>query len=167
MLWYCLQAKPRREQNLALHLQQRYDLEAFCPMLRRKRKIRNKRRVVQEALFPRYLFCRFDLAQHFRAARYAPDAIGLVSRGDMPISVPDEVIADLRSWAGPDAAPLEADPGLRPGDTVTVSEGPFQGLEATVLQSLDKNERVALLLTFMNTVTRLHIDRAQLEPLPR
>lgn len=163
MRWFCIYTKPLREPQVATYCRNTLGLECYLPQLRRHRTIRRKRQLVTSPLFPRYLFCRFEFSESFRAVRYAPDALDLVHIGDRPAIVDDALVAGLKSWAGEgdDIITLKSD--LNVGDTVEVTDGPMRGLPATILHVDDSRDRVALLLTILQgahlTVSRSQVQR--------
>ena len=73
MNWYCIHTKPKKEKLVEHYLLNELGLETYYPRLKRKKTIRRVRREVLEPLFPRYLFCRLDLAQSYRAGTYGRD----------------------------------------------------------------------------------------------
>src|SRR5260221_5470813 len=64
--WFCLRAQPKREHIAAACLPQTCEVEVFCPRLR-FRKLTSRGPVwFIEAMFPGYLFARFDYANCHR-----------------------------------------------------------------------------------------------------
>ena len=124
--------------------------------------IRRQRRFVIRPLFPRYLFCRFDPAILYRAVRYAPDILDIVSNGTTPTVVADELILSLKAWAGNEIDILTLHPGLRVGDRVEVTTGPLQGLSGTILKESEERARVTILLSFLQNGSQLSVDRSDL-----
>jgi transcriptional antiterminator RfaH len=162
MNWYCIQTKPQREKQAVQQLRTHLGFEVYFPRLRFQKTIRRVRRQVIEPIFPRYLFCRFDIATSYRAVRYARDVVNLVSLGDQPTVVADDLIHDLKSWASEDYL-VAATPSLSSGDHVHISDGPMQGLQAVILEARNDSERVSVLLSILGCEARLSIDRCQLE----
>jgi transcriptional antiterminator RfaH len=165
MNWYCIHTKPLKEQQAADHLRETFGLETYFPRLRRQKTIRRVRRIVTGPLFPRYLFCRFDLAERYRAVRYAPDVIDVVSFGEQPAVVDDYMIEGLKSWAGEAVDLITIQPDLRQGDMVEITDGPMRGLQAVILHAHSDRERVTVLLTILACQAQMMIDRAQLAPI--
>jgi transcriptional antiterminator RfaH len=162
MNWYCIHTRPRREERARQYFKESIGLEAYCPRLREQRVIRRVRRTITRPLFPRYLFCRFEPAVHYRAARYSPDVIDIVHFGGLPNVVPDQLIEDLKAWVG-DA--LDADmlrPPLTAGDVVMICEGPLMGLQAVVQRAMSDSERVSVLLSSLDCAARMMVMRSQL-----
>jgi len=162
MNWYCVHTRPQKEEQAAGYCRETLGLETYYPRLRRQKTIRRVRRVVTGPLFPRYLFCRFDLAPHYRAVRYAPEVIDVVSFGGNPAVVEDALIEELRGWAGEGVDVITLQPSLRPGDRVEITDGPMRGLQAVILHGRDDRERVTVLLSILECRAQMMISRTQL-----
>lgn len=157
--WYCLQTKPQKEAQVALFCSALLGLETYFPRVRQYRTIRRKRQLVVRPLFPRYLFCRFDSANLFRAVRYAPEVIEIVSTGSIPTPVSVELIEGLKSWAGNEIDMLVLQPAPRVGNHVEITNGPLRGLSGTILKASSESVRVTLLLSFLQNEVQLNVDR--------
>ncbi len=162
MNWYCVHTRPQREEQAAGYYRETLGLETYYPRLRRQKTIRRVRRIVTGPLFPRYLFCRFDLAPHYRAVRYAPEVIDVVTFGGGPAVVEDALIEELRSWAGEGVDVITLQPSLRPGDRVEITDGPMRGLQAVILHGRDDRGRVTVLLSILECRAQMMISRTQL-----
>jgi len=162
MNWFCVHTRPQKEEAAVTYLEHSLELETYFPKLRRQRTIRRVRRVVTTPLFPRYLFCRFDPALRYRAVRYAPDVIDVVSFGDSPTIVNDAVIAELKGWAGQELDVITIQPGFQPGDLVEITDGPMRGLQAVILHDRSDRDRVTVLLSILECGAQMMISRSQL-----
>jgi transcriptional antiterminator RfaH len=160
--WYCIHTKPRREQQVTTYLSGRLGVETYFPRLKRQKTIRRVRRTVTGPLFPRYLFSRFDLAGQYRAVRYAPEVIDVVSVGSRPAIVSDDLISELKLWAGEAVDLITIQPDLSPGDRVDIIDGPMRGLPAVILHIKNDSDRVAVLLSILECGAKMLIDRSQL-----
>lgn len=149
MEWYCIHTKPKKEAQVAEFCRRMLGLETYYPRLRTQRTVRGKKQHVTGPLFPRYLFCRFDPRDSYRAVRYAPDAIDVVHAGDYPAEVSATLIHELKQWAGDSIDLVALRPVLQPGDLVEVVNGPLRGLPAVILHTDSERDRVAILLTFL------------------
>lgn len=155
--WYCVHTRPHSERFVAEQLGGSLGLEVYLPTIRLHKTVRRVRREVTEPLFPRYLFCRFDLAAQYRAVRYARDVIDLVSFGPQPASVDDQLIAQIKTWSA--EARVDNATSFAPGDHVQIAFGPMQGLHAIILDAHNERERVAVLLSLLGCEARMTIDR--------
>ena len=160
--WYCLHTKPLKEAQVAAYCTDQLGLETYFPRLRQQRVIRRVRKTIVGPLFPRYLFCRFDPQLYFRAVRYSPDVTGVVTAGNTPTIVADDLISGLRQWAGGDDGILTLRPKLPPGAPVEVVSGPMQGLSGIILEDSTDRDRVTLLLSILQCGAQLSVDRSEI-----
>ena len=159
--WFCLRTQPKHEHIAAAHLQQEPDLEVYLPRIRFKRATRRGPVWFTEALFPNYLFARFELAACLRLVCHARGVRGVVHFGSRWPVVPDPVIAELRATVGADQVHVIREE-LRPGERVQIAGGAFHGLEAVVTRVMPSRERAAVLLEFLGQQTTVELPGADL-----
>lgn len=92
------------------------------------------------ALFPRYVFTRFDIAQSgWHTAFEVAGVAGFVCRGGMPVYMPDDAIASIKKRENNGLVPgkdsLRVVFGV--GEEVTVTNGPFASFPGIVEEGLD------------------------------
>ena len=155
--WFCLHTQPKHEHIAAARLRQLADVAVFCPRLRSKRVTRRGPVWFVEALFPGYLFARFDLHALCRQVRSAQGVIGILRFGQRYASVEEAVIEKLRESVG-DAEVLTLASSAEPGDTVRIVAGIFHGLEAVVLQVLPAKTRIKVLLDFLGRQVETELE---------
>jgi len=143
--WYALHSKPRKEELLYGQLVLR-EIETFYPRLRVKPV--NPRAAKVRAYFPGYVFIHIDLAEiGLSSIQWLPGAVGLVSFGGEPASVPEALIVAVRQKIDRiNSIGGELFDGLKPGDKVKIAEGPLAGYEAIFDAQLPGAERVRVLL---------------------
>lgn len=159
--WFCVQTQPKREHIAASNLRQDAQIEALLPRIRYRRSTRRGPAWVTEALFPGYLFARFPLASLLRRVQSLRGVRGVVHFGHRWPSIPDALIADLRSVVG-DAEIRIVSPDLNAGDTVEVAAGVFQGFQALVARVIPGRQRVSILLDFLGRQTAVEVNSNQL-----
>src|SRR6516225_11676502 len=98
--WYCLRAQPKHEHIAAAHLRLLEGVTVFCPRIRFKRSTRQGIVWVTEAMFPGYLFARFELAEMHRQVRYAHGVSGIVQFGGRYPTIGEETLVQLRDQIG-------------------------------------------------------------------
>ena len=124
--WYCLRSQPKHEHIAAAHLRLLEGVQVFCPRIRFKRATRQGLVSVMEAMFPGYLFARFELAQMHRRVQYAHGVSGIVQFADRYPTIEEAAIAQLRSHT--DATEVkELSYQLSEGDNVQIIGGAFVG----------------------------------------
>jgi transcriptional antiterminator RfaH len=160
--WYCLRSQPKHEHIAAAHVRMLEEVTVFCPRIRFRRPTRQGAAWVTEAMFPGYLFARFDLEQKHRQVRYAPGVSGLVQFGGRYPVIEEEVLAPLRDQAG-EAEVKELTHEITVGDHVKMI-GVFAGSDAVVLQILSGKERVKILMEFLGRKTEAEVERSCVLP---
>ena len=159
--WYCVRSKVKQEHVAAGSLRQVPDVAVFAPRLRFRRKTRRGLVWFVEALFPGYLFARFDWATQFRMVQYARGVLGVVHFGVQPAVVPDAIVEDLRQTMDGRELRVIAHEWVV-GDEVQVTGGPMAGLQVVVQQLLPARERVKVLLDFLGRRVEAEVAVADL-----
>lgn len=148
--WYCLKAKTKREHFAAKILRSRADLEVFCPRVTITKKTIRGPKPFTEALFPGYLFCRFNFDESFRLVTYSQDVMGIVKFGERTPTIPNQVVASLIAALPQETAEIKP-PCIQEGELVEIIQGCFQG-ESGQVTRIDKiSDRVHLLIEFLGT----------------
>jgi len=159
--WFCLRSRPKHEHIAARHLQQTADVEVFLPRIRFRRKTRQGLVWVTEALFPNYLFARFNWQTALRLVHHTPGVGGVVHFGTRWPTIAGEVIEELRRVFGRDQLHvISTEPKV--GDNVQIAGGVFHGLRAVVTQVMPARERVTVLLDFLGRQTALELPQASI-----
>jgi transcriptional antiterminator RfaH len=159
--WFCVRTQPKHEHIAATHLRQEAALEVFLPRIRFKRLTRQGLRWTTEALFPGYMFARFDLAACLRRVQHTRGVRAVVHFGRRWPAVPGAVLQELRARVGSqEVYVLVVEP--EPGDQACIAGGVFQGLEAVITRVMPGKERVAVLLSFLGRQTTVELDRSLL-----
>jgi transcriptional antiterminator RfaH len=160
--WYCVRARPKSEHLALGRLARIAGLEVYCPRIRFRRATRRGPVWFTEALFPGYLFARFDLAAQGRLVAHASGVIGLVAFGGAPAVVPAATVDGLRAQIVGDLKVF--DEPVRPGDAAEVLTGPFRGLEVVVTRVLPARDRVRVLLGFLGRDMEVEVEAGALNP---
>ncbi len=156
--WFCLRTQPKHEHIAAAHLKQEADVEVYLPRIRFKRSTRQGPVWFTEALFPNYLFARFDLPLCLRKVQAARGVRGVVHFGERWPAIPDEVIQQLRASVPADQVHVIVEE-LKTGDAVRISGGAFHGLEAVVTRAMPGRQRVGVLLEFLGRQTMVEVEK--------
>jgi transcription elongation factor/antiterminator RfaH len=152
--WFAIQTKHYRE-DLAAENIRRMSLDVLVPKIYREKKIRGKVRAVAEPLFYGYLFARFCPAVYLRLIRYARGVRRVVSAGDIPIPMDEEVIEAVQSRTMADGYVRMDEASYHPGQRVQIQEGPLKEIVGVFDRSLDGRERVVILLENINYQARV------------
>ena len=153
MHWYLIHTKPKQESCALLNLQQQ-GYECYLPLLSSEKIRRGALTLVEEPLFPRYLFIRLDSGQSAKSwspIRSTRGVSRLVSFGQQPAQVDDALIQALQRHDEPEPEPL-----FKPGETVRLTNTPYAGLEA-IYQMADGVNRVIVLIKLLNKPVPLRV----------
>jgi transcriptional antiterminator RfaH len=143
--WFAVQCKPWHE-PFGVETVEALGLESFFPQCQRNKKICGKVRRVTEPLFPGYFFARFCPRFSLQSVRYSRGVLRILSAGETPLTVGDEIIEGIRARRNDDGYVPLSEPAWRMGDRVLIEEGPFQGLTGIFQAELDGKDRILLLL---------------------
>jgi transcriptional antiterminator RfaH len=111
---------------------------------------------VKEALFPGYLFARFDWHASYRRVQYASGVRGIVHFGKHWPIIPERSIEDLRQAVGTTELHTICQ-DFSPGDVVRVADGTLRGLHAVISRVMPSRERVAVLMELLGRQTMIEL----------
>ncbi len=162
--WYCLRTQSRREFVAALNLHRRVGVDVFAPRIRVRRS--GVVSALAEALFPGYLFARFEYPQQLRHVVSTTGVTGVVSFGAEPPVVADRVIEFLRSHVRLNDAD-KGQPIFTEGTWVRIVGGCFRDVEGRVLSFDTRTERVRVLLTLLGRDVQVSVMAQHLVSVPQ
>ncbi len=158
--WYALYTCPRHEKCVAQQIEQR-SISCFLPLYHSVRRWKDRRKVLELALFPGYVFVHLALQDRFRVLQL-PSAVRLVSFNGQPAVLPDAEIDGLRRQLS-SGIRVEPHPYLRVGRRVRVRGGPMEGLEGVIVRRKDRCRLVFSLDLIMRSVA-VEVDESDVEP---
>jgi transcription antitermination factor NusG len=150
---------PRHEKCVAQQIEQR-SISCFLPLYRSVRRWKDRRKELELALFPGYVFVRLALKDRLRVLQL-PSAVRLVSFNGRPAALPEAEIDQLRERLA--RGSVEPHPYLRVGRRVRVCGGPMQGLEGIIVRRKDRCRVVFSLDLIMRSVA-VEVDESDVEP---
>ena len=159
--WYALYTCPRHEKRVAEQMEQRR-ISCFLPLYRSVRRWKDRRKELELALFPGYVFVQVALKDKLRVLTL-PGAVGLVTFNGQPAALPDAEIEGLRQRLSGDRA-VEPHPYLQAGRRVRVRSGPMQGLEGIIVRRKDRC-RLVFSLDLIRRSVAVEVDEPDVEPL--
>src|ERR1039457_5289328 len=157
--WYALYTYPRHEKLVAEQIERR-DISCFLPLYRSVRRWKDRRKELELALFPGYVFVHIALQDKLHVLQ-VPGAVRLVTFNGQPAALPEQEIECLRNRQS--NSNIEPHPYLRVGRRVRVRSGPMHGLEGIIRRNKDKCRVVFSVDLIMRSVA-VEVDEADLEP---
>ena len=161
LAWYCVHTKPKCEHIAAALLCQLEGVEAYCPRIRFQRSTPRGKVWFTEALFPSYLFARYDSDASIRAEKHAQNVIRVIEFGGTYLTIPEKHIEELRrEMGGQDVREVKV--SLKVGDVVELTEGPMRGFKGIIDRLANGEDRARILLEFLGREIRFEIDSDKL-----
>lgn len=161
--WYALGTMARHEKCVAQQIEQR-SIACFLPLYKSVRRWKDRRKELEMALFPGYVFVRMALKQRLRVLEL-PSAVRLVSFNGRPAALPDLEIEQLRERLGRGGR-IEPHPYLCVGRRVRVCAGPMEGLQGIIVRR-KQGSRVVFSLDVIKRSIAVEVDECEIEPLGR
>jgi len=131
--WYAVQTRCRHEKKLLLHLGYSY-VDSFLPLFSRLSCWSDRKQVIQEPLFPGYVFVHIAWTPATRnLVLMQPGAVALVGTRGVATPIPEKQIEDIKTLL---ARSVECTyyPFLQNGDRVRVRGGALDGVEGILVR---------------------------------
>ena len=155
-VWFCLKAQPKREHLAAIALRRQFGIECCSPRLRFRKMTQRAPVWFVEAMFPGYLFAKFEYSKQHRAVEASHGIRGIVRFRDHLATLPESIVAELQSRVGAEEV-MTIDSSIKIGQAVQIIEGPFRGLEVVVTCLLPAKERVRVLFDFLGRSIEMEV----------
>ncbi len=159
--WYAVSVRPRHEKVVTRHLEHQ-GLNYFLPVYRSVRRWKDRRKELDMALFPGYVFVNLSLRDRLGVLR-APGVVQFVTFQGQPAAVPDSEIRALESSLSSGLRP-RPHPYLRQGKKVRVKSGPLVDTEGIMIRRKE-GFRLVLSIDLIGRSVMLDVDEADVEPL--
>jgi len=159
--WYALSVRVRHEKLVVRHLQSE-GITYFLPLYRSVRRWKDRRKEMDLALFPGYLFANLRLGERSRVLR-TPGVRQFVTFQGQPAVVLDSEIRALESSFAAGLHPLPH-PYLGQGRRVRVKGGALLGMEG-ILVRRKEGFRLVLSIELIMRSVMLEVDEADVEPI--
>lgn len=160
--WVAVYTVARHEKTVARQLEERR-IETFLPLYRSLRRWKDRKKEVELALFPSYVFVRIGASGKLPVLQLG-GVVSIVSFNGEPATLPEAEINALRNglenqfW-------VEPCPYLKVGRGVRVVRGPMAGAEGILSRKKDKYRFVISVDVLMRSVA-VEVDASDLEPVP-
>jgi transcription antitermination factor NusG len=154
--WFGIRVKPRSEFRASDGLSLR-GFEPFLPAQRVRRRWSDRVKVLDEPLFPGYLFCRFEPSELIRILE-SPGVIQVIGIGRTPVSVSDAEIGAIQTMVASQVV-LTPWPYLQTGQGVSIDTGPLAGIQGIVVRSEVGKPRVVVSVTLLQRSVAAEVDR--------
>ena len=157
--WFALQVRTRHESSVASFLEGS-GFEYFLPIYTSRKRWSDRIKKVETALFPGYLFCRFDPHDRLPILK-TPGVIQIAGYNRCPVPVEESEILAIQSLVT-SGLPSQPWPFFTVGDRVRIEAGPLRGHEGTLVE-FKGGHRLVLSITLLQRAVAVEIDSAFVE----
>jgi transcription antitermination factor NusG len=158
--WYALYTCPRHEKRVARQIEERR-ISCFLPLYRSVRRWKDRRKELELALFPGYVFVRVALQDRLQVLNL-PGVVRLVTFNGKPAELPESELESLRrGLAG--RVPMAPHPYLKVGHRVRLKSGPMAGLEG-ILRRRKEGLRLVVSVEMLMRAVAVEVDEADVGP---
>lgn len=157
--WYALYTCARHEKRVAEQIERR-SFPCFLPLYRSVRRWKDRRKELELALFPGYVFVRMPLERKLQVLQM-PGVVRLVSFNGEPAVLSAHEIETLQNRLS-GTTKVEPHPYIRTGRRVRVRSGAMEGLEGIVVRRKDRC-RVVFSIDLIQRSVAVEVDEADLE----
>ena len=154
-LWYALRVKMREEERVAKALRFR-GFQVLLPTCIEHRRWSDRIKTVSAALFPGYLFCRFDYACRL-LIQMIPNVFDIVTFHSGGTPVDEDEIASLNVLMS-SSRPMRRCAWVKAGEKVKISSGPLRGVTGIFQSEEEHSGRLIVSITLLARSLRIELE---------
>lgn len=151
--WFALYTKPRQEFKAALEMSAR-NIEYYLPTVTRLKKWSDRKKKVTEPLMRSYLFINATENERLDALE-SETIVRCISERGKPFPIPEQQIVNLKNFIQEKIEYLVME-GIAVGKKVRIMEGPFAGVEGTIME-IENQKSLAVSIEILNRTAVAHI----------
>ncbi len=157
LAWYVVRTQPKRENVAARFIRNTLNLEVCSPQIRYRKSTTRGSIWWVEAMFPGYIFVRFNCSVQLRAVCGAQGVVTVLKFGDVIARIDDSIIAKIKKGLN-DAEQVVIQNDVVMGDYLKIVQGPMVGNVGEVLEVKPFHERVKVLIEFLGDERSVECD---------
>ena len=159
--WFALRVRSNYEKIAELHLRER-GYERFAPYYKVERQWSDRKKEIDQFLFPGYVFCRLNSHDRLPVLTI-PGVVGLVGFGKIPAPIPDQEIERIQRMVESGLL-VKPWPFLEVGQTVLIERGPLCGMEGILAE--EKGQcRLVVSVHLLRRSVAAEVERTWVRPL--
>jgi transcription antitermination factor NusG len=136
MPWFAIYTRPKNEKKVAEQLF-KLGIDVYCPMVSQIKQWSDRKKKVESPLISSYVFVNLEEKERNKVFE-VPGIVRYLYWLGKPAIIQDNEIALLKESLKGILTSVEVE-GIQPGDSLTITNGPFQGKEGIVSQ-VEKNK---------------------------
>jgi transcriptional antiterminator RfaH len=149
MPWFAIYTRPKNEKKVVEGLE-KLGIEVYCPMVTQVKQWSDRKKKVETPLINSYVFVNIE-DKNRNIVFEVPGVVRYLFWLGKPAIIQEQEIEALKASLKGILSAVEVN-GIQPGDSLTISKGPFQGKEGVVAQ-VDKNKIRLVLKELGVTIT--------------
>lgn len=154
LAWFALKVRSNFEKKSAEILREK-GYQEFAPSYRSRRYWSDRVKLIDQPLFPGYVFCRFN-PNHFLPVLQTAGVLQVVGFGGKLAPVDDRELVSLRTLIN-SSVPLFQRAFLQVGQKVLIKRGPLAGVEG-ILEEVRKGFRIVVSISLLQRSVTAEID---------
>lgn len=158
--WYLIYTKPRHETKVHTRLTE-LKIETFLPLTKKLRSWHDRRKYVDEPLFPSYIFIYLNDRKTYYEGIDAAGALYYVRTGKEIARVDDAVVNNIKLTSGLFQDIEVSECYFQPGRKLVISQGALTGLSCEVIQS-DNKQKILVRVDLLQRNILLSLPEEQL-----
>ncbi|MGD0435985.1 MAG: UpxY family transcription antiterminator [Bryobacteraceae bacterium] len=158
--WFAARVRSNYERTAASHLRGR-GIQEFTPSYKSERIRSDRRKEIDQPLFPGYVFCRFNPNDRLPVLS-VPGVVGLVGFGKTPAPIPEHEIERIRAMVQSGLL-IRPWPFLQVGQNVLIEHGPLAGFEG-ILDDVKGQCRLVVSIHLLRRSVSAEVDRSWVRP---
>lgn len=161
LAWYAIRTRSRHEKLVNQQLTSR-GVEAFLPLIDRRRRWKDRWKAVGFPLFPGYCFARFAYQDRL-AVVTTVGVVQILGINGRVIPIPDHEVEAVRQLIT-STLPFDPHPYLREGMEVEVLRGPLTGLRGVLVRK-GSHARLVVAIHLIQEAASVELDSADVRPI--
>lgn len=172
--WYIVQTYSGYENRVQANLEQRIAtmgmedriFNVLVPVEEKVSVKEGKTKRTKRKVFPSYVLVEMALDdQSWYVVRHTPGVTGFVGAGNHPIPLTEREVSEIMGKVGKEQVKPKVEIDVKPGDTVRVKTGPFEGQVGPVVEVLADKGKVKFSVSVFGRETVVESDYTELEKL--
>jgi transcription antitermination factor NusG len=140
------------------------NFQAFLPKLEVWSRRKDRRKKIQKALFPGYLFVNEILIpRRGLEILKTPGVVKILGNEAGPVPVPEAQIESIKKILNGKAA-ISPFPYLKEGQLVRVVDGPLRGCEGFLIKIKEEKEKLVISIDLLRRSVSVEIESGSIEP---
>lgn len=162
-LWFAVHTRSRYEKRVAAQLGEK-QIDSFLPTMEEVHHWSDRRKVVEQPLFPGYVFVRISPEDQVRGSVLRTiGVVGFVGIQGRGLSIPDQEIENIQRLLSSEI-PFGPYPFLRVGQKVRIRGGYLDGIEG-ILVAKNSDQSVVISVELIQRSLSIRVRGFDLEPI--